>query len=152
MMDACHSGEVDKDEIIATNDNKVTLADGKRGDLKTYNYRGVKLSKKDQMSLSNSFELMQELFANLNKGSGTQVISAAAGVGFALESAEWNNGVFTYAVISGLRDKKADANKDNKVSVSELREYILREVEILTKGAQRPTTRQENIGFDFVVF
>jgi len=151
MMDACHSGEVDKEELIVK-DTTMMLADGSRGGLKTYSYRGVNIIKDNHMGLTNSFELMQELFTDLNRGSGAMVISAAAGKGYALESKEWNNGVFTYAVINGLRNKSADLNKDGKVNVSELRDYVVNEVVKLTNGAQRPTCRKDNSDFDFRIW
>jgi WD40 repeat protein len=151
MMDACHSGEVDKEELIVK-DTNMMLADGSRGGLKTYSYKGINIIKDNHMGLTNSFELMQELFTNLNRGSGAMVISAAAGKGYALESKEWNNGVFTYAVINGLRNKSADLNKDGKVNVSELRDYVVSEVVKLTNGAQRPTCRKDNTDFDFRIW
>ncbi|HOH84439.1 MAG TPA: hypothetical protein PLI16_07485, partial [Bacteroidales bacterium] len=101
------------------------------------------------LGLQNSFELMQELFANLSAGSGAVVISAAAGTGYALESPEWNNGVFTYCILNGLKNLAADASGDKIVSVSELKDYVSKEVERLTNGAQRPTSRKESLEFDW---
>ena len=152
LMDACHSGEVDKEEIETKNDT-VTLADGKKGDIITYGYKGADINKDESgLGLQNSFELMQELFANLTRGSGAVVISAAAGTGYALESAKWNNGVFTFCIINGLIDMAADANKDKQVTVTELKDYISTEVEKLTKGAQKPTSRRESLEFDWRVW
>ena len=152
LMDACHSGEVDKDEIETKNDT-VTLADGKKGDIITYGYKGTTIINEESgLGLQNSFELMQELFANLTRGSGAVVISAAAGTGYALESAKWNNGVFTYCIINGLKEMAADGNKDKQVTVTELKDYVSIEVEKLTKGAQKPTSRRENLEFDWRVW
>jgi hypothetical protein len=53
---------------------------------------------------------MQNMFSDLHRGSGAIVISAAAGQGYALESDEWNNGVFTYCILNGLVNRAADAN------------------------------------------
>jgi len=105
-----------------------------------------------KIGLQNTFDLMQELFANLNRGSGAEVISAAAGVGYALEGEQWNNGVFTYAILNGLSNKYADYNNDKQVSISELRSYVITEVERLTDGHQKPTCRQENLEFDWRVW
>ncbi len=99
-----------------------------------------------------SFELMQELFANVSKGSGAVVISAAAGNSYALESDEWRNGVFTFALLSGLKSKAADANRNGEVTVTELKDYVSKEVERLTQGAQKPTSRRENLEFDFRIW
>jgi len=153
MIDACHSGEVDKEMLAENKDVQLTLDDGKRCGLKTYTYRGVQaMDNQQDIGLVNSFELMQELFANLSKGSGAVVVSAAAGSGYALESPEWNNGVFTYCIINGLKNKFADADKDGIITISELRNYVLKEVENITKGAQKPTSRRDNLSWDFKVW
>jgi hypothetical protein len=95
---------------------------------------------------------MQEVFANVSKGSGAIVISAAAGNSYALESDEWRNGVFTFSLLSGLKNRLADKNKDRAVTVTELKGFVSNEVEKLTNGAQRPTSRSENLEFDFRVW
>ncbi|WP_075589868.1 caspase family protein [Labilibacter marinus] len=155
MMDACHSGEVDKEELTASNGTK--KEEGIKSGVKSYSYRASVFQsgddeKQGQIGLQNSFELMQELFTNLNRGSGAVVISAAAGDSYALESDVWNNGVFTYSVLNGLKNKEADTNKDGEVTVSELREYVINNVQDLTNGKQKPTTRQENVEYDFRVW
>ena len=66
-------------------------------------------------------------------------IGASAGAQFSLESEKWNNGVFTAAVIEGLRDKKADWNTDDRITVSELKIYLSQRVSELTAGAQKPS-------------
>lgn len=104
------------------------------------------------LGLNNSFELMQDLFANLNNGNGTAVISAAAGNSYAYESDEWNNGIFTYCLLHGLKDLAADTDHDQRVSVTELQKFVSSEVQRLTKGAQKPTARQENLDNDWLVW
>jgi len=152
MMDACHSGEVDKEELLAFNDLKEEK-DLKKG-LKSYTYRAKVLQAEENsgIGLHNSFELMQELFTNLNRGSGAVVISAAAGDSYALESDEWNNGVFTWSVLDGLKNNHADMDKNGEITVSELREYVSNKVQQETGGRQKPTARQENVEFDFRVW
>lgn len=80
------------------------------------------------------------------------VISSASGVEFAFESPEWKNGVFTYSLLEGLRTQSADKNKDGQVIVSELRDYVIEKVKKLTNGKQTPTSRQENLEFDFRIY
>jgi WD40 repeat protein len=133
LMDACHSGEVDKEEK-----NKIgeTIAD---------NEKGLSLiPDSSSIGLQNIFELMQDLFTNLSKGNGAVVISAARGQGAALEGKEWNNGVFTHCILNGL--------KDGKTSVNELKEYVSKEVEVLTNGRQKPTSRVENLENDWKIW
>jgi WD40 repeat protein len=155
MMDACHSGEVDKAEpstFVAQNiesTSDITF----RGNIKEYNFKGVNATATQSgTNLNSSFELMQELFAGLDKGTGTVVISAAAGKGYALESSKWNNGVFTYSIINGLKNKAADKNKDKKITISELKNYSISQVEQLTGGNQKPTARREALGIDWRIW
>lgn len=145
LIDACHSGEVDKDEVVVSNNtgNDVKIVQ---------NTKGGGINIKPKAGLKNSFAYMQALFADVSKGSGSVVISAAAGAEFALESGEWNNGVFTYCILNGMKSMSADLNKDNAVSITELKDYVITNVSILTKGAQVPTVRKANYFNDFVVY
>jgi hypothetical protein len=59
--------------------------------------------------------------------------------------------LFTYVFLQGLKEKKADENKDGKVTASELQAYLNAQVEKLSRGAQKPTTRQENLGLDWEI-
>ncbi len=145
LMDACHSGEVDKGDDFAVN----TVTDGDET-------RGVTMfsTKKKTMpktGLQNSFELMRLLFADLKKGTGTVVISAASGGGYALENEDIENGIFTYCLIEAVSKNRADVNDDKEISVSELRSYIFDGVKRLSGGKQQPTSRSENLMNDFRV-
>jgi WD40 repeat protein/uncharacterized caspase-like protein len=151
LIDACHSGEVDKEA------GSGKLKEMESGKLKTENgavaARGFKKQPKaSDLGLTNSFELMKELFADLRRGNGAVVISSASGEEFAFESEAWKNGVFTYAVLEGLKSGNADLDKNKAVSVSELRDYVSRRVTELTEGKQNPTSRTENLENDFRVW
>ena len=148
LMDACHSGEVDKDAV--TTEEPAF----EKGDIVVSGYqkKGGRVRKSQaQMGLQNSFNLMKELFAEVGSNSGVQVISAASGDSYALESDEWQNGVFTFSILKGLRDHAADRDGSGTIFVSELRDYVIEEVYRQTDGKQRPTVRSENIEFDFRV-
>lgn len=148
LMDACHSGEVDKEAKMVTGETTAEGAIVVQGYGKT---KGV-VNLRKQVGLKPSFDLMQELFVNLDMGSGAQVIAAAAGNSYALESDTWQNGVFTYALLTGITTGAADANGDGQVQVAELNRYVGDAVERLTAGAQRPTSRQENPDANFVIW
>jgi len=79
------------------------------------------------------------------------VISSSSGDEYSLEDAQWQNGVFTYSILKGLKERAADANKDEKITVSELQSYVMDQVKRLTQGGQNPTVRRENLENDFVV-
>jgi len=144
LIDACHSGEVDKDENyqqeVVSLDENITS----RGALQVKYVNPL-----SQNSSYNTFELMKSLFSDLRKGTGTIVISSAGGTEFALEDDKWKNGVFTYSLLQGLESHDADLNNDGVILVDEIHQYTLQMVRKLTKGAQNPTVRQENTGFDF---
>ncbi len=152
LMDTCHAGEVDKDETRLVSGTEPTVnSDG------VVNGKGVKAQGFPRASvagaraigLGNSYELLQELFADLRRGSGATVISAASGVKYAYEAD--GNGVFTHAVLEGLKGK-ADRNGDHVIRVSELQDYVVKLVEELTEGNQKPTSRRENLENDFALY
>jgi WD40 repeat protein len=144
LIDACQSGEVDRDEnyvvYVPENDSNVVS----RSAVLIENT--IPLSEK---SSYNTFELMKTLFSDLRKGTGTVVFSAAGGNEFAYENAEWNNGVFTFSLLSSLKDGSADLNKDGRILVSEMYISAFELVRKLTNGAQNPTVRRENSDNDF---
>lgn len=146
LIDACHSGEVDKEEsqLVAAN----LSVDG---NVKSRGFKAVK-KKGTTIGLKTSFELMKELFTDLRRNSGTVVISSAGGAEYAYETQELHNGVFTYSVIEGLQKGRADLNGNKKIYVSELMTYVGNRVKELTGGKQNPTSRAENLESDFVIW
>lgn len=142
LLDACHSGEVDKDEMIAI--QKAKNQTGNKGLIMNRGSEDEIIETKT-VGLQNSFELMQSLFVNVGKGTGTTIISAAGGVQFAQERDDLENGVFTFSLLEAL-------NKNKTIKVSELKKYVGERVEQLTKGLQKPTTRNELKDFDWEVW
>lgn len=146
LIDTCHSGEVDDEAMRAPPPPPGTSGVKMTADFRTFSYGGA------IQSPDRSGEVLAQLFADLRRGSGAAVISSASAAEFALESARWKNGVFTYSVLAGLSTGQADKDKDGTIRVSELREFVVQEVHRLTAGAQTPTSRRENLDFDFAVF
>lgn len=142
-IDACHSGEVDKNEMELTTASK-------KSNVKI-TFRSGSKTLKAKAGLYNSFDYMKALFSDVSNSSGATIISAASGMEYALESKEWNNGVFTYALLEGIKSGKADINQDGQLQVSELKTYISQKVYMLTEGRQMPTTRKVNQSNDFVL-
>ena len=144
LIDACHSGEVDKSEsVIRTTPGGLNI--------RQLTKSGSTMIR-PKTGLRNSFTYMQELFSNLSNTTGATVISAASGYEFALESEDWSNGVFTYAILQALRSGEADLNGDKLLQISELKHYVIQKVILLTEGKQHPTTRTENEVNDFVIY
>ena len=167
-IDRCHSGEIEVKPAamtVAAQSNgdkspgaKTTTVVAATGDLpadaKLWAPRGIDLGPEEpsRLTASAAGTLETELFADLRRGCGGMVISSAAGSEFAIESPRWKNGVFTFALLEGLSDGKADKNGDGEIRVSELREYVMHRVKGLTGGRQTPTSRRENLEIDFPVF
>jgi hypothetical protein len=140
LLDACHSGEVDKDDI-----EKIQTAKGTLDSLGTKTKSSIKIIGKSRMGLTNSFELMQTLFANVSRGTGATIISAAGGMQFAQERGDIKNGVFTFCVIDAMK-------RNSTLTVSALKKIVFDGVVNLTGGLQRPTSRTETNSFDWVVW
>jgi WD40 repeat protein len=147
LIDACHSGEIDKDAVVATEGpvNTTIQTTGVKS-------RGFKNLTNNDLGVTDVYELMRMMFADLRKGSGAMVISSASGAEFAFENDVWKNGVFTYSLLEGLKTGNANLNKDTDVQVSELRDYVIKRVGELTNGKQTPTSRKENLEFDFKIW
>ncbi len=155
LLDACHSGIVDPEKGKNENEgSRAVVYSGKEGDVSPQTARGVilkALGSAGAYDVPDSFLLMQELFVNLPGMSGTMVISAAEGSGYALESGEWNNGVFTYCLLKGFIHTGADRDGDGQIRVSELKSYVSSEVRRLTGGIQKPEGRHENYEDDWII-
>ena len=160
LIDACHSGEIDKQEIeetaqqvLAKQTTQVTDEESQGRELKSQSFQKLKMNVFNFYGVNNStIEMMEEMFNTISKGSGSVVISAAAGNSYALESAQWDNGVFTFSILDGLENQKADLNKDGEVTVTELKDYVTDSVFKMTNGQQKPTSRKENLDFDFTIW
>lgn len=148
LIDACHSGEVDKEDVkksSSTKDSAVTAAAGSKGGI------GTSLNTGTGLGLKNSFELMQSLFVNVGKSTGATIISAAGGKESALENIQLpnggflKNGVFTFCIMEAM-------DKNNSLKISELRKLVGSRVIELTHGKQRPTSRNEPVAVDWEVW
>lgn len=134
LIDACHSGEVDKEELVTIAGSPDSLVKG---------FTPVAYKKDEKhLGLKNSFELMQNLFVNVGRSTGATIISAAAGTQFALERNDLKNGVFTYCILEAMR-------KYPSLRISELKTIVGARVEQLTNGLQKPTSRNETVLADW---
>ncbi len=149
LMDACHSGAIDKDVYNGLNNFNEHHRDS---NIRAVGLRGVQVDDTPAYTSSHSFELMQSIFSNMTRSNGATFISASAGTEFAFEGRDWKNGVFTYSVLSGLKEGYADLNNDGSVHVNELKTSVGNKVLLLTNGLQRPVTRSENPDCDWVVW
>jgi uncharacterized caspase-like protein len=94
--------------------------------------------------------VLQDLFADLRRGTGAEIIASSSGVEVAREPNVFGGGIFTHAVLEGLKGP-ADADSDGRVTTSELRAYVMGQVDVLSTGLQRPSVRAENTAMDFAL-
>ncbi|MEI2710476.1 MAG: caspase family protein [Chitinophagaceae bacterium] len=140
LIDACHSGEVDKEELDRVEASKKVLDNSG-----IVHKSSIKVVKKKNLGMANSFELMQSLFVNVGKGTGATIISAAGGMQYAQERGDLKNGVFTYSIIEAM-------NNNSTLKVSELKKMVGERVIQLTNGLQKPTSRNETNNYDWVIW
>jgi WD40 repeat protein/ankyrin repeat protein len=155
FMDTCQSGELDPDEKPPELAASVPGAQIKRRAVGKRGLKKVKAAAGAQQPAVENGEprsLLSSFFADLRRGSGAIVIASAGGAEFALESSTWKNGVFTYALLEGMKSDRGDKNYDGLLSASELRDHVTSEVRRLTSGEQTPAARQDNLEFDFDIF
>lgn len=140
LMDTCHSGELDKEEVefVAAESN-----------VKVRSFRGVGLV--PRLGVNSVNLLLKTIFTDLRRGTGAVVITSSSGNEFSYEDSERQNGVFTFSVIEAL--KKGKARKyGGSVKVSQLVDYVSSRVRELTSGQQNPTMRREHLPDDFVIY
>jgi WD40 repeat protein len=135
FIDACFSGEVDVDAIPGE-EKKVNKGNERSATAKIF-------------SQSTALEMSKAVFTDLRQHSGTTVISSAGGTEEAFEDDAWKNGLFTYCLLNGMKNLKADANRDSKVTLNELQKFVSEEVKRLSNGKQTPTYRVENTVLDY---
>jgi hypothetical protein len=140
LLDTCHAGEADRDDARLANVEVV----------RSIPFQGVTL-KNSPPADSNVIELLNQHFVDLRIGTGAAVLSSSDAHQEALEIESIRNGIFTAAVLQGLRDLRADGNKDKVVRISELLDYCKTEVRRLSGGQQEPVARHVNLTEDFVV-
>ncbi|NOQ74055.1 MAG: hypothetical protein GQ574_18760 [Crocinitomix sp.] len=146
IMDTCHSGEVDKEDVFfAANEDQEEDDDD-------IAFRSVGAAVVEDKTKATPSRLAGELFNDLRKGTGATVISSAGGVEFAMESDEWKNGLFTYCMLNGLKNRTADLDGDGVIMLLELQEYVVDKVTALSHKRQIPNSRIQNIELDFPIW
>ncbi len=146
LLDACHSGESDKDQIAK---GKNIIPGTKRGgdDYNTGNESSVQVIdvNKDQSAHASStdiFKLMKEAFIDIRRNNGAYVISAAQSNEYAEENKTIGNGVFTHCLLEQLKN-------NSSLKINELSVNINKCVSESTKGIQNTANRQELAEFNW---
>jgi hypothetical protein len=148
LLDTCHSGKVgEKDELLLAEMN-AALPDGVR----MVRSAAPAIDASNGLKATQQRRFIEDMFLMPGLQRGLTIIGASAGSQFALESPEWNNGVFTASILEGLLGEKADFDGDGRVGVGELRDYSGTRVTELTRGAQTPSvvSFEEDQNFDLI--
>ncbi|PHR45098.1 MAG: hypothetical protein COA32_13950 [Fluviicola sp.] len=148
ILDTCHSGELDKDEV----EKRENITNDSPEKWKFRNAGIAVAFREDPLGFDNINYLMKQVFLDLRRGTGATVISSSGGTELAFESPKYKNGLFTYSLIDALQSNKADTNKDKVITVSELQLYLTEEVKKLSNGLQIPTSRIHNKEMDYRVW
>lgn len=127
LIDTCHAGDLDPSAGAVAGTRS-----GGRGFGPLYSTAG----------LQDAFDLQEDLFADLRRGSGATVIAAARGEETAGETTA--HGLFTQAVLDSLQAHPTE-------TVSQLRNAVSSAIAQQTGGSQRPVTRGENLADDFPI-
>lgn len=111
FADACHSGSLGEDTQVSMRASRASATN----------------------------RLLTEISRARN---GLAMFMSATAAEFSQEGTKWGggHGVFTHFLLQGLRGL-ADKNKDNYVSVTELYDYVSRQVSDATAGKQNPILR-----------
>lgn len=140
IIDACHSGRIDKEDFMAANVASVPTGDS------GVVFRGAESLKFRSKEIEAVNSLISGHFADFNSASGAVVASSASGMEVAVESPEWQNGLFTYHLLRGLNSEQgapaADSDSDGRTTMEEWLKYACEMVPRTTSGAQNPTLNQ----------
>ena len=147
LLDACHSGEIYKEDVVMSNNQRRHSVSG---DI-AFRTVGEGIPKPVNIEVTQLNTILTEHFSNLKRGTGATVISSASGLQVAVEGQQWQNGLFSYCLMQGLQDRQCDANNDGRISVIELKQYCQQQVTHLSGGRQQPTSRTENRLSDFYI-
>ncbi|MCB0476641.1 MAG: caspase family protein [Crocinitomicaceae bacterium] len=138
FMDTCHSGELEDEEVVKTEEK---ISDGE------LTFRGS-----TSLTYSNAYQqkanYMSALFSDLRTNNGAVILSSSSGVEFSMEGDKWKNGLFTYCLLKGLKENHGDLDNDGSINILELLNYVTNQVYYLSHGQQRPNLRQSNIALD----
>ena len=152
LLDACHSGAFDRSETETVKNPGAA----REGTIVNNEKRGVKINNtgNNQLSESQAFVLMNQLFTDFSNDIGIDVIAASLGNSYALEMQSLKNGLFTYTMIRAVALSMAaqGGNETENITMAQVKEYVEKEVKRLSNGSQVPSIRSKNIQSNLITF
>ena len=149
LLDACHSGESDEDQITKVQNVNTGTKKG-NDDYNTTNESSVQIMEVNMKgpahaSSTDIFKLMKEAFVDIRRNNGAYVISAAQSNETAEENKNISNGIFTHCLLSQI--KSTSSLKINELSIN-----INKCVSESTNGVQNTANRQELAEFNWQIW
>ena len=145
-IDACHSGDVVNGINAAS---KPVVVNEPIDDNKSVKGAKLLVLKRGNQSSALLLKSMQIVFTDQLSNTGINLIAASSGTEYALEGKDWNNGVFTYALINGWSYGARENSSYSKVHYRNLKYYLQNTVPSVTQGRQTPNTVMENGEIDW---
>jgi hypothetical protein len=138
LIDACHSGEIDKEDI-----HSIESASTTKGKVL---FRGTSLGQESAESM-----ILKSQFNDIRRGLGATILAGSSGMEVAVEGEQWQNGLFTWTIRKGVEDMESDKDNDGCITVSEMMRYGESMVYKMSDGKQSPGARSINTVCDFVI-
>jgi len=133
LIDACNSGDYDRKTAL-------------KGDLRS------------QIVAKDGYELMRDIFVNVEESTGATVIASCGKNGYSVSLAgSIKHGALIYSMLEALNNSRpyqdfvvySPGAREHPWSVNTLKNYIKKRVPELTKDTEQPIIRAENIEFDW---
>lgn len=146
FIDTCESGEDDEYATSAPAPAKAKLI--RRGSTRIVaDVSNSTASTRKNLPLSLVSRLPRLAEADIRRRTGAVVLSSSRSHESSFERSDLEHGVFTYALIEGLRQSRS---VDGLRSVDTLRAYVAEKVPTLTFGGQHPTIDRDNPSVRFL--
>ena len=137
LIDTCESGERDEHESAILE---------KQTQKKLYPRGALRLaSVKQERPLSMMRSKNRYIYRDIARESGTIVLTSSSGTEYSYEREDLKNGVFTAALLNGLKSTESDKDGDGWIQLSELGEIIKRDVALLSNGRQHPSIDSQRL-------
>lgn len=147
IIDACHSGSIDKDDIA---ERTISVSASGNGAIPYVKFRSISSLKLAAAEVEKVNTLFANEFSNGNARHGATIVSSASGTETAVEGDIWENGLFTYCLKEGVQKSEstgkliADSDANGRLTMTEWLNYARKRVKQLSNGAQIPTLRTLN--------
>lgn len=152
LIDSCQSGLVsEEDEEKLTDLNKIPSDAAPRG----IRFRSLRTAADGPplvpLEKERLLQTVSDNFLDLRRTTGATVLTAAAGLEYAIETPATQNGFFTYALLEVLHGSAGDKHEARVVKASDLISRTADIVRDLSGGSQNPSARFTNLAMDFPV-